>query len=461
MFNIISPTSEVYAFHIDSTDTDPDDCVTYLGKAVGMTPAGMNFDEGTFSYGSWENAFFMPRPCFLNRNGTVDFYLYPNDYTKKSDGVTPSHVDHLSNIELGSTSSRDYSVGDYLVRNDNLYIVIDAIAVGDTFTVDTNIELADDAPTDVYGNAMMEWGKDGKKIWYKVVPDVEGTSVTVYIADAQVDSGYHCWSFYDKTNTVKDHFYTGIYNSTYDVRGVLRSLSGEKPYRSLSFAGVVTAAELNNVGTDKGWYMECYSDWFLIAMLTVLIGKSIDTQSKFGNGYADTILRLSSGTMDTRGMFWGEVGFGVNEGVKVFGMENWWGNMYRMVAGYLMNTNTGIIKYKLTRGNADGSLATDYNATAVDYLTGGEVIQQAAGYITKIKYYSSSFCQVNTLSGASAVSYGDWYKAERDPANKQYILAYGGGDNANAFSGAFGQNIKMDAADSSSSEKINAVLTYR
>jgi hypothetical protein len=50
-----------------------------------MTPAAMG--STSFNYGSWKNAFFMPRPCMLKFDGTVDYYLNPNDYSKKEDGT--------------------------------------------------------------------------------------------------------------------------------------------------------------------------------------------------------------------------------------------------------------------------------------------------------------------------------------------------------------------------------------
>jgi hypothetical protein len=78
----------------------------------------------------------------LKYDGTVDYYLDPNDYSKKLDGTASDVAD----------------------------------------------------PT-YAGNAMMEWGRDGKIIWYKVVPDSDPTSYSVYIADNQVDDAYVCYPF--------------------------------------------------------------------------------------------------------------------------------------------------------------------------------------------------------------------------------------------------------------------------
>ena len=59
--------------------------MTYLEDAREMFPASMR--STTFDYGSWKNAFFMPKPCMLKSNGKVDYYLDPNDYTKKLNGT--------------------------------------------------------------------------------------------------------------------------------------------------------------------------------------------------------------------------------------------------------------------------------------------------------------------------------------------------------------------------------------
>ena len=74
-----SKTGVVYGFHIKKNESSPSGAVTYLRDAVGATPAHMDYTNDVFNYGSWENAFFMPRPCMLKSDGTVDYYLNPHD----------------------------------------------------------------------------------------------------------------------------------------------------------------------------------------------------------------------------------------------------------------------------------------------------------------------------------------------------------------------------------------------
>ena len=379
----------IYGFHIDSSESDPAAAVTYLMDAVGMTPAAMNYTSGKFNWGSWRDAFFIPRPCMLKYNGVVDYYLDPNDYSKKYDGVTAS-------------------------------------------------DIADDT---YGGNAMIEWGRDGKQIWYKIVPDSgDNTSASVYIADYQVDEDFRAWSFINNQGDMVDHFYTPAYNGTLDTNGKLRSISG-KTYSALcqgkTSAQEVTAAELNNPGTDKLWYTETFADVTLINLLLILMAKSLDTQTAFGNGRcgqgsaAENM--LGTGTMNDKGLFWGS-----NQntyGVKVFGMENWWGNQWRRYAGHVMIDY--VQKYKMTRGREDGSTADDYSqsSTAADYngyLT-GETAPQTNNYVKKMGFDANGFF-TKEVGGTSATYWCDYFYQN---SGLRYALRGAACSNSAGYVGAF------------------------
>ncbi|MBR7056052.1 MAG: hypothetical protein IKI17_03070 [Oscillospiraceae bacterium] len=350
----------IYGFHIDSGESDPSEAVTYLADAVGLTPAHMDFVNDTFDWGSWADAFFLPRPCMLKYDGTVDYYLDPADYTKKLDG-TASDV-------------ADESYG---------------------------------------GNAMMEWGRDGRRIWYKIVPDsADPSSASVYIADYRADGNYHAWSFVNSAGMLTEHFYTPIYDGSLDGNGKLRSVSG-KGYTALcqnkTVAEEVAAAELNNPGTDKLWYTEVYADVTLINLLLILMSKTLDTQEAFGHGRSVNATKanamISTGTMDGKGLFWGATN---DYGVKVFGMENWWGNQWRRYAGHMMIDS--VQKYKMTRGSQDGSEADDYNSTGNGYLTGA-VGPLTDGYALKMRFDGNCF-QTTEIDGDSAHYWCDYWFGE-------------------------------------------------
>lgn len=89
-----------YGIKIAKNESNPSSRVTYIYDAVGMTPAKMV--SSTFDYGSWANLWFVTDnvPLMLKQNGTVDYYLDPNDYTKKLDGTSSD----VSNSSYGSNA---------------------------------------------------------------------------------------------------------------------------------------------------------------------------------------------------------------------------------------------------------------------------------------------------------------------------------------------------------------------
>lgn len=353
-------THVLYGFHINGSESDPSAKVTYLEDAVGMVPASMNYAKGKFDYGSWANTFFMPRPCMVKQTGGVAYYLDPNDYTKKENG-TASDINN----------------------------------------------------TNFAGNAMMEWGRDQKKIWYKIVPDTnDPTSASVYISDERLDSEYHAWSFINNQGVLVDHFYTPIYNGSV-VDGVMRSMSGLAITQSLSggATGEINAAKGNNKNSNVCWFIEVAADRILINFLLILIGKSVDTQSVFGRGLdsgsQDALTAYRTGALNASGMF-----FGYNDGshgVKVFGMENWWGAQWRRLAGSILRS--GDHRIKLTYGTQDGSEAEGYNTDGTGYISMGITpAGTSGGYISEMNFNEFGMFG-KTVSGSATTHYcdGQWF----------------------------------------------------
>ena len=82
---------KVYGVRVDTTNSNPETSVTYIGDAIGFTP--MSGGNGTFSWGSWQTIFngFEIKPCLL-KAGVVQYYLNPNNFAQKVDGVTASDI---------------------------------------------------------------------------------------------------------------------------------------------------------------------------------------------------------------------------------------------------------------------------------------------------------------------------------------------------------------------------------
>ena len=346
------PTKYVkYGFNISVSNTNPESKVTYIADATGKIPASMNFSTGVFNMGDWDNdEFFIPRPCMLKFDGTVDYYLNPNDYTKKIDG-TKSDIDN---------------------------------------------------PT-YPGNAMMEWGRDGFKIWYKF-DTPNKTNGNIFIANYQVDETYKCYPFIDCDGVVKDHFYTPIYNGSL-IDGKLRSISGQNPLTGLPAQDDAYYAKNNNTNNREHWTTETFGERVLISILGILLTKSLDTQTSYGHGYCASNAPLRTGTMNKSGLFTGSIDG--RSGVKFFGMENYWGNVRRRVCGLLVNG--GVFKYKLTYGMEDGSSIQGYQFDSIGYLTGTTISK--SGYISDMNFNANvgSLLPME-VRGSSSTGFADYFK---------------------------------------------------
>ena len=435
----------VYGWHVDPNISNSSDAITYLNDAVGMTPASMGASE--FNYGSWKNAFFMPKPCMVNYDGTVAYYLDPNDYSKRTDG-RPSDV-----------------------GNPNFP-----------------------------GNAMMQW----PLIWYKFEGGAEDGEGYFYVANRQVDNTYHCWCNYDSKDNIIPHFYTAIYNSTsfsdynasttyavgdttvYDGKlykcttaiseaeafdsthwevwsetapaiNKFHSMSGlhltkNNGASNTNGATEITRSTSNNTTSDVEWYTEVFSDRLLINALLVLMGKSINTQAVFGRGLdsgGETAKNnYVTGSLNDKGLFWGVTNAGTS-GVKVFGMENYWACLWRRTAGCV--GVSGNYKIKLTYGTADGTTVEGYNSNGNGYLDSGVI--PTTGYVKTFRYSENGFVPDITTGGNNSTYYADYFYK-----GNGYLLVGGSSGNGTAC-GAFYFNL-IDGF-SRSSWNVSAALSCK
>lgn len=379
---------KVYTYHVNPNESDPEDAVTYLDDATGLTPAKMG--ASSFSYGSWANAWFLPRPCVLKFDGTVDYYLNPNDYSKKTDG-TASTIDSSNST----------------------------------------------------GNVMLEF----PKIWVKRVNDGNGAR-TVSIAPVNVDGTYKCWSNINAEDKEVDHFYLPAYNGTIHS-SKMRSLSGvtlNATYApNYTRAQEVTAATANNPTGKNMWYTETWADMCLIYDLLYLMGKSLDVQRTFGQGLSsgsETAMRAYvTGTHNAKGLFYGDIS-GTSTAVKVLGMENLWGCRWHGVAG-LINDN-GTLKVKMTYGVADGSTAVGYNTTGSGYLNYGSTYG-TNGLVKKMQADNTMGYKIIETAGTDATYYCDYYYVNNS-VSAYALLGGSSGDGANC---GFSVNLLGGAASAS------------
>ena len=385
----IFQTYVLFGFCIDEANPSETDSVSYIEGNESFTPASMDFANNVFDYGSWGDAFFLAnlKPCMLHYPDAthdseyVDYYLDPDDLTKKLDG-TPSDVANL-----------DYP-----------------------------------------GNAMVEWGVP---VFYRAYKS--GSKLYCLFSDEKVDSSFECFSALKEDGTY-GRFYLPIYEGTFTnsttatnyVKGVtkMRSMSCGYPANALiNSAG--TKAILNSTSTQEfeasqlnggGWTVTRWADEELVRLLSILLFKRLDFQSALTGTYpTGSALVLNCGEGNDKGLFWGK-GDGSTTVSKTFGMENCFGHRNRRPTGIAVIN--GEVYTKMTKHTGDGSMGANfvYSDSQSDYTrnyvkTGKFVgAGSAASYITTMlgktefdgeKRTSCVLIPETSGGGGSAIHYCD------------------------------------------------------
>lgn len=363
----------LFGFVLDQTESDPDSMITYIEENRDYKSAYMDFDTNTFNYGSWEGAWFIRKlkPCMLKLDGTVDYELDKNDYTKKINGAD-----------------------------------------------------SDIANEDYEGNVMIGI----PKVYWKIV-DNEDDTCNVYICDTKLDDDFHCWSHIDANGNEINYCYMSVYDCKYNSTSTrLQSVSGVAPTTKYSSTMIKTYAEANNVDESVHiWDNSTFCDYTLITLLTLLIIKSTDSQSKIGGGNSrNTSVTLSiSGKCNNYGLFFGTnvVGSADVYPIKLFGIENFWGNMGKIITGIMLYQSEYYIK--MTYGTQDGSSSAGYDFGGDNYIGVGNaaVSGTSGGYVSKLAFTKYGLLPIN-MNGSSSTYFTD---ATYFDSTSNYVIIGGRG----------------------------------
>ena len=360
--------SIIYKFKLNEYYSNPNDMITYPPDCDNycFKPADSTIyhEKGPYSediarvkLNSWENAFFLPKPCMLKWDGTVDYYLDMRDYRRKDKTNSSSDIDNP-----------DYD-----------------------------------------GNAMMEWSSyklNGEKrpFYWAYIPNKNGRGGEFIISTHKVLSEMDTWNFYNYKGDIANSFYTAIthglfsYDSTstkFNGKKVLRSIILKKnidsiPYKNklkrfndnngiqpLAFGstGMHFVKNINN----KIYNVDTFNNFQLLLFLTMLMFKTADMSSVIFDttAYKDDDIMQNIISGDTNyddffisGLFDGhktehEHGYIEAKGKilnKIFGMYCglFTKDKKRIILGCFVNSKRGSIYTKMKYNKSDKNLDNGY-----------------------------------------------------------------------------------------------------
>ena len=345
--NQITATPQAYillGFKINKNDSNPATRITYTEMAVGHTPAKVNLSTGEFSYGDFGGYWFVTenKPYMVRSNGQAAYELDPDDYTKKKDG---------SASDISNTSFD--------------------------------------------GNAMAKI----PLVWLKQWQDDNYEYCN--ICNVQLDNTYRADAFMRSDGSIMDYIWLSCFDGSL-ISSKVRSLKGQTTMNTQTGTNEITYAKANG----DLWYTRTWSQRNLINMLLLLMGRNENTQEVYGYGHytggSQASNLLKTGTLSDKGQFCGYSASG--KAMKVFHIENWWGNAWERIAGLMYVSGT--IRTKMS---------PPYNTTGDGYTnTGVTMGGTSGGYCSVTKMTENGRLPV-TMSG-SETTYtcdGGWFNASQ------------------------------------------------
>ena len=342
---IVPKSYILLGFKIDKNDSNPATRVHYTEGAEGLTPAHVNLSTGAFDYGSFGDFWFVTenKPYMVKYDGTADYELDPNDYTRKKDG-----------------SASDVS----------------------------NMAYA--------GNAMAKIPLVYLKQWE------DSNYEYCNICNIQLDEDYKAYAHMRADGSVMDYIWLSCFESCLSSSKA-RSIKGQSPMVNQTGTNEITYSKAN--GTK--WYTRSWSQRNLINMLLILMSRSDNFQESFGYGYytggsSSSPNYLATGYGSAKGQFYGTNA--TRDVVKVFHMEDWWGDVWERIAGLMYISGTIRTKMYPTY-NTDGSGYTN---------TGVSMSGTSSGYINQTKMTENGRLPVVCSGSDSTYTCdGGWYNASQ------------------------------------------------
>ena len=173
------------------------------------------------------------------------------------------------------------------------------------------------------GDVMVEFPRRGVRI------SKSGDLITVSMTDNPDDPKFTYYA-HSRGDSRRDYFYLGAYLGYIDDIK-LRSLSAQLPTSEVSLDSFNAYA--NNDGS--GYDVMHFYQWTYLQVMYLLQFKNLDSQSSVGMGYVKADSVSKTGNTNEKGMIYGTNS--QTDHVKLFGIEDVWGNLYQIIDGFIVD----------------------------------------------------------------------------------------------------------------------------
>lgn len=322
-----------------------------------------------------------------------------------------SYADDAVNMTAGS-SDWDEFFGHYPV------LLKDGVEVGklnpNDFTKFIDGTDADISSGDA-GDVMIAFPRRGLKI--TTIDNV----VTISITDDLLNSDFE-HNAHNRGSIEKDVFYLGAYKG-YIKSSKLRSLSGKTITVNYTITQFRNLAQANGIGYEQF----CFYQLLFIQALYILKYKNLNSQVAVGMGLSNVSSSSATGGTETKGLDWGETTG--QQHMKLFGIEDLWGNLYDWVDGIISGASKNIL-IGTDNFNTSGKGYVDYGICSSTDLGGYMSNLQGTtnlGFLVKETNASEStyFCDYTGYEANCVGTIGGRYDAQGKNGLFRFAVADG------------------------------------
>lgn len=323
----------IFGVEIDLTNPDPDLACKYTDNAEGFSPLYIDNSEDEVEYGSWNIDFINEKlgikPCYLYRNGN-------KPVKEEKDGKQVTKVKYLSSSNTSDFADR--SNGSNPLDHSSI------IMYGASTLVDTNIDV------------MVEF----QPRWYKF--SINNNILSFKVASYQVDDTWKQNAFLttdgrkdDSNRRVVSPMYYGMYEACIEGGGLSVRSHIHGSYNNDIYSNHYML--YNNFNTSDGYVLADWNRRCYITGLLWLVTKNRCPQTVLSNGNNGNTTKAPIGELKEKGLFGRSKETGA---IKVFGIENFWGNYPEYVDGIVSyhNNNTDYIGIRNYNKNFSIDLAS-------------------------------------------------------------------------------------------------------
>lgn len=214
------------------------------------------------------------------------------------------------------------------------------------------------------GDVMIAYPRKGVKI------ETNNGFITVSMTDNPNDPSFKYYA-HQRGSEDREVFYLGAFKGFVDSDNKLRSIADKIPNVNFNFSQSRSHAQNNGIGYEQSGY---YQLLFRQAMYTLKY-KNLNSQIAVGLGYTGGNGVQSTGNTISNGMNYGT---NLNDSrVKLFGIEDFWGNTSEYIDGYMVSSDFSILT------------ATDnFNDTGIGYVNHGRIV--TTDYQNYMKYVAGT-----------------------------------------------------------------------